>query len=164
WRPAATAPRPPHGLPAVTASLRSPTRRRAAPRPPTPLPPRGAPAEHRVRILLSGYYGFANLGDEAILAGLARELGRRGHEVTALAAEPVATAAGHGVVAVHRTRGLVGALLRSDALVSGGGGLLQDATSARSLAYYLGVLRAARLLGKRAAVYGQSLGPLTPAG
>jgi polysaccharide pyruvyl transferase CsaB len=58
----------------------------------------------------------------------------------------------------------VGALLRSDALVSGGGGLLQDATSARSLAYYLGVLRAARLLGKRAAVYGQSLGPLTPAG
>ncbi len=117
-----------------------------------------------MRLLLSGYYGFHNLGDEAILAGLSRELTRLGHEVAVLSADPVATAARHGVASAHRTRGLVGALLRSDALVSGGGGLLQDATSSRSLAYYLGMLRAARVLGPRVAVYGQSLGPLTPAG
>ncbi len=117
-----------------------------------------------MRLLLSGYYGFANLGDEAILAGLTRELTRRGHLVTVLSADPVGTATRHGVGAAHRTRGLVGALLRCDALVSGGGGLLQDTTSARSLAYYLGVVRAAKLLGKRVAVYGQSLGPLTPTG
>lgn len=117
-----------------------------------------------MRVLLSGYYGFANLGDEAILAGLARELTARGLRVTVLSGDPDATTAQHGVPAAHRTRGLLGALLRADALVSGGGGLLQDATSARSLTYYLATLRAARLLGKGVALYGQSLGPLTGVG
>lgn len=117
-----------------------------------------------MRLLISGYYGFANLGDEAILAGLSRELTRRGHQVTVLSADPAGTAAHHGVAAAHRTRGLIGALLRADAVVSGGGGLLQDATSARSLTYYLAVLRTARLLGRRVAVYGQSLGPLSATG
>ncbi len=117
-----------------------------------------------MRLLLSGYYGFGNLGDEAILAGLVGALRDRGHEVTVLSADPVATARQHGVAAAHRTRGVIGALLRSDALVSGGGGLLQDITSRRSLTYYLATIRLARLLGKRVAVYGQSLGPLTDEG
>lgn len=117
-----------------------------------------------MRLLLSGYYGFSNLGDEAILAGLTRELTRRGHSVTVLSADPAETAERYGVQASHRTRGLVPAVLRSDAVVSGGGGLLQDATSARSLTYYLSVLRLARRLGKKVAVYGQSLGPLSPEG
>src|SRR5690554_2806609 len=117
-----------------------------------------------MRLLLSGYYGFGNLGDEAILSGLVGALTGRGHQVTVLSSDPVATAEQHGVAAAHRTRGVIGALLRNDVLVSGGGGLLQDATSARSLTYYLAVIRLARLLGKRAAVYGQSLGPLTDAG
>ena len=117
-----------------------------------------------MRLLLSGYYGFGNLGDEAILAGLARALTDRGHEVTVLSSDPVATAQQHGVAAAHRTRGVIGAVLRSDALISGGGGLLQDATSTRSLTYYLATIRLARLLGKRVAVYGQSLGPLTEEG
>lgn len=117
-----------------------------------------------MRLLLSGYYGFGNLGDEAILAGLAGALTEGGHEVTVLSADPAATATQHGVATAHRTRGVIGALLRCDALVSGGGGLLQDLTSTRSLAYYLAVIRLARLLGKRVAVYGQSLGPLTDEG
>lgn len=117
-----------------------------------------------MRLLLSGYYGFGNLGDEAILAGLVGALLGRGHEVTVLSADPVGTARQHGVAAAHRTRGFIGALLRSDAMVSGGGGLLQDITSTRSLTYYLATIRLARLLGKRVAVYGQSLGPLTDEG
>jgi polysaccharide pyruvyl transferase CsaB len=56
------------------------------------------------------------------------------------------------------------AVWRADAVFSGGGGLLQDVTSTRSLRYYLGVLRLARALGKPAAVFGQPLGPLSPAG
>jgi polysaccharide pyruvyl transferase CsaB len=118
-----------------------------------------------VRLALSGFYGAGNLGDEALLAGLLRTL--RGHgigDVTVLSLRPGATAALHDVRARHRLRGLPLALWRAEALVSGGGGLLQDATSARSLHYYLGVLRAARLLGRRVVVFGQSLGPLSPAG
>lgn len=117
-----------------------------------------------MRVLLSGYYGAGNLGDEALLAGLAAGLIARGHEPVVLSVDPAATRALHGVAAVHRYSGLLPALLRADALVSGGGGLLQDATSGRSLAYYLGTLRLARALRKRTVVYGQSLGPFTTSG
>lgn len=116
------------------------------------------------RILVSGYYGFGNLGDEALLSGLARGLGEMGHQVTVLSADPAATRKLHGLGAAHRLRGVLGALPTHDALVSGGGGLLQDRTSRRSLEYYLGLIRAARLLGKRTVVYGQSIGPLSPQG
>lgn len=117
-----------------------------------------------MKVLLSGYYGFGNLGDEAILSALARDLRERGHDVEVLSADPAATRALHGVAACHRLHGLPLALARSDALVSGGGGLLQDATSHRSLLYYLNVLRAARAVGLRTVVFGQSLGPLSPQG
>lgn len=117
-----------------------------------------------MRILLSGYYGFGNLGDEAILAGLAHALRGRGHEPVVLSNDPEATTSQHGVTARHRLRGLLPALASADLVVSGGGGLLQDATSARSLTYYLGVLRLARAGGKRTAVFAQSLGPLSAHG
>lgn len=117
-----------------------------------------------MRLLLSGYYGLGNLGDEAILAGLAPAVAQRGLELTVLSGDPQATTVLHGVRAVNRVAGAPGALLRADALVSGGGGLLQDATSGRSLDYYLGLLRAAKLLGKRTAVFAQSLGPLSASG
>lgn len=113
---------------------------------------------------MSGYYGFGNIGDEALLAGLIRVMGTQVMRPTVLSADPVATARDHGVIATHRYRGLVPALVASDALVSGGGGLLQDRTSARSLWYYLTLIRLARMLGKRVVVYGQSLGPLSPSG
>jgi polysaccharide pyruvyl transferase CsaB len=117
-----------------------------------------------VKVLVSGYLGFGNLGDEAILVGLARGLAARGHHVRALSAAPAATRSERAVGAVHRVRGLPSALTRSDALVSGGGGLLQDATSRRSLRYYLGVIRAARAAGLRVVVFAQSIGPLSPTG
>lgn len=117
-----------------------------------------------MRVAISGYYGFGNLGDEALLAGLLGQLKALGAEALVLSGDPERTTAEHGVEAAHRYRGLLPALRRSDALISGGGGLLQDTTSSRSLGYYLGVLRLARMLGKKTAVYGQSIGPLSPAG
>lgn len=117
------------------------------------------------RLLVSGYYGAGNLGDEALLAGLLAGLARCGGFVpTVLSASPAATRSQHGVASVHRVAGAPWALLGADALLSGGGGLLQDATSRRSLDYYLGLVRAARALGRRVVVYGQSLGPLSAEG
>lgn len=117
-----------------------------------------------LRLLISGYYGAGNLGDEALLAGLLAAL--RDAPVTPIVAslDPRATTRDHGVAAVDRWRGLPGAILRADAVLSGGGGLLQDVTSSRSLDYYLGVLRLARLLRKPAVVFAQSLGPLSDVG
>ena len=118
-----------------------------------------------LRWLISGYYGAGNLGDEALLAGMLAGLRSRGaRQLEVLSLDPRASAARHGVRAHHRLRGLLGALLRCDVLVSGGGGLLQDRTSVRSLRYYLGVIGLARRLRRRVVVYGQSLGPLSEAG
>lgn len=117
-----------------------------------------------MRILISGYYGAGNVGDEALLSGLATALTARGHRVGVLSADPPATRELHGLRAFHRVRGLVPAITWAQTVVSGGGGLLQDVTSGRSLDYYLSVLRLARGLGRRVAVYGQSLGPLSAAG
>lgn len=116
-------------------------------------------------VALSGYYGFGNAGDEAILMALVREARRRGIEPVVLSADPAATQALHHVRAVPRARppALV-TLARADGLLSGGGGLLQNRTSNRSLGYYLGTLYLAQVLGKPTWIFGQSLGPLTSAG
>ncbi len=111
---------------------------------------------------VAGYYGFRNAGDEAILEAIARELKARGHQVVALSGDPRRTREEHDLKAFHRLNPL--ALLGADLWLLGGGGLLQDATSALSLTYYLSVLRLARLFKKRVVVFNQSLGPLSPSG
>jgi polysaccharide pyruvyl transferase CsaB len=55
---------------------------------------------------------------------------------------------------------VLAALGRCRALVLGGGSLLQDATSFRSLLYYAALILAARLQGKPVILWGQGLGPL----
>ncbi len=117
-----------------------------------------------MRVLLSGYYGYGNVGDEALLSGILTGLRSHGIEPVVLSGDPAATRALHGVRAVDRYRGLPAAIATCDALVSGGGGLLQDVSSGRSLSYYLTVIRLARWLGKRVVVYGQSVGPLSQGG
>lgn len=117
-----------------------------------------------MKVLLSGYYGFGNLGDEALLSGLLQALQARGHMPCVLSQDPEKTEQLHGVAAVHRLRGVPAALWQHDALISGGGGLLQDKTSRRSLQYYLGIIRLARALGKTVIIYGQSIGPLSDTG
>lgn len=119
-------------------------------------------------VVLSGYYGFANSGDEAVLhaivTALREEARAAGIElrIVVLSGNPAETARLHGVEAVHRMRPLamLGALLRADALISGGGSLLQDVTSAKSMLYYLAVLRLARWLRVPTYIYAQGIGPI----
>jgi len=116
-----------------------------------------------LRALVSGYYGFGNAGDEAILAGLIqgfRDLAPE-IELTVLSGDPPSTTAEHAVVAVPRGLSSVRRSLGlSDLLISGGGGLLQDVTSWRSPLYYLAILEMARRARRPVAFIGQSLGPL----
>jgi len=116
------------------------------------------------RFLLSGYYGFGNLGDEALLHVIVERLRRRwpGCGVDVLSADPALTARSYGVEATPRMDlGQVrGAIERADVVLSGGGGLLQNVTSLRSLLYYGGVIRSAVRAGKPTMVFAQSIGPL----
>ncbi len=117
-----------------------------------------------MRLLISGYYGFDNLGDEAILAALLQELAKRHPDWTpiVLSGKPSATEARYGVPAVSRDSllGLWWEMGRADLLLSGGGGLLQNATSQLSLMYYLGIMELARRRGVPYILLGQGLGPL----
>lgn len=117
------------------------------------------------RIVISGYYGCGNIGDEAVLAGMLETFRRvrLDAKVTVLSNNPADTAARHpSVGSIHRyaVPSLLRALSRADLVISGGGSLLQDVTSARSLRYYLFVLRVAQALGRKTMVYAQGVGPL----
>ena len=118
----------------------------------------------RYRVLVSGYYGFSNAGDDAILQTIHENLQAAGEglEVTVLSGDPEQTAGRYGLQAVPRfDLGKVWrAVGRCDVLLSGGGSLLQDHTSTRSLLYYLSVMAMARLRGKKVMLYANGIGPV----
>lgn len=121
-----------------------------------------------MRVLLSGYYGFGNVGDEALLEVIVERMRRRfpNVELDVLSATPEATAEHLGVATTQRweTRAVRASIARSDAVLSGGGGLLQSATSLRSLLYYAGILREAIRQKRKTMIFAQSIGPLDRVG
>jgi len=117
------------------------------------------------KILVSGYYGFGNIGDESILSALVENLksAEKDIEITVLSANPSFTEERHGVTAVDRKNffEIYMAIKSCDLFISGGGGLLQDVTSEKSIRYYLGLIYIAVRLKKKVMVYGQGIGPIT---
>lgn len=120
------------------------------------------------RIAISGYYGFDNSGDEAVLQSILLALKQEGEQAgirvapVILSADPVKTNRLYGVEAVHRMRprDVWEAIRGCDALVSGGGSLLQDVTGLGTIPYYLGVLKLAQWLDKPTFIYSQGVGPV----
>jgi polysaccharide pyruvyl transferase CsaB len=116
------------------------------------------------RVLISGYYGFGNLGDEALLDVIVSRLRAAypGGSIDVLSADPAATTARLNVESTPRAD--LGAVRRSieraDVVLSGGGGLLQNVTSLRSLIYYAGIVRTATRAQKKTMIFAQSIGPL----
>lgn len=119
-------------------------------------------------VLLAGYYGFGNLGDELLAesaAGLLQKCGIERGRIAILSATPDATSKQLGVAAFDRWRPgeAIKAVRNSRSLLLGGGGLFQDATSVRSCVYYWGLVSAARVYGTVPWAVGQSIGPLRSA-
>lgn len=116
-------------------------------------------------VVISGYYGFKNAGDEAILMAVISQLRKKDSniKITVLSGDPVYTKNTYGVDAVNRASfpDVYRAIKNSTLFISGGGSLLQDVTSNRSLIYYLGVIKLAQLLKKPVVIYGQGIGPIT---
>lgn len=117
------------------------------------------------KILISGYYGFNNIGDEAILKGLLDGIKERLPlvDLVVLSKFPDFTAKKHHVRAINRIH--IFKILREmrsmDLLVSGGGSLFQDVTSKRSIIYYLGIIwLAKKLFRKKVMIYSQGIGPV----
>lgn len=116
-----------------------------------------------MRVIISGYYGFGNLGDEAVLAAMLPPLRQKlpAAEFVVLSADPTQTARLHNVASVSRmSLSTVRAINGADLMLSGGGSLIQDVTSPQSALYYLGTLLLATVRAKRTMVYAQGIGPL----
>lgn len=115
------------------------------------------------KIALIGYYGFNNAGDEAILYSILRSIKQRAPQaqVTVLSNHPDKTQRRYQVDSKSRWKWLdiLRTLLSCDLLVFGGGSLLQDVTSKRSLDYYLGLVRLARFFRKPVYFMAQGVGP-----
>ena len=111
------------------------------------------------RVLLCGYYGEHNLGDDALLATLLATL-PPSCRVVVTARDQHQVQAQFGVSTCPRGHPirLLLALVRTQVLVLGGGSLLQDSTSRRSLLYYVALILAARLLGAPRAAVGPRSG------
>ncbi len=116
------------------------------------------------RFVLSGYYGFGNLGDEALLEIIVARLRARfpGCAIDVLSGDPAQTERTYAVEATPRMdlARVRTAIERSDVVLSGGGGLLQNVTSLRSLLYYANVIRAGIRARKATMIFAQSIGPL----
>lgn len=116
------------------------------------------------RLLICGYYGYGNGGDEALLVALLQQLQQLPSPVqpVVLSHQPAQTAATYSVLACPRFNGLAlqRCLREAEAFIWGGGSLLQDRTSWRSPLYYLGVMGLAQQLGLKTFAWAQGIGPL----
>ena len=116
------------------------------------------------KICISGYYGFDNFGDETILKILVENLKliNPEFEITVFSSSPEKTAENHKVRSIYTFKipSVIKELYKTDILISGGGSLLQDVTSIKSLIYYLGVISTAKIFGKRIIMFSQGIGPI----
>lgn len=117
-----------------------------------------------MHLVLSGYYGFDNIGDEAILYSIIESLRRLDSDIqlTVLSNNPEYTRKTYNVDAVNRWnwKEIHTALKSADGLISGGGSLLQDATSMKSIPYYTGIMQTAMMLKLPVFIYAQGIGPI----
>ncbi len=118
--------------------------------------------------LLSGYYGFGNAGDEAVLCSVMDALRSQDADAhfVVTSGNPTQTQNRYAIeysirtVARQDPRALWKEIRGCDVFVSGGGSLLQDVTSLRNVVYYTALMRLARLFRKPLVVYAQGVGPL----
>ena len=126
------------------------------------------------RIFLTGYYGFGNTGDEAILTAIIanlRELDADLH-ITVTSAQPDATAAIHSVAAIlwSDVLAMTEAVRTADLVIIGGGGILHDYWGVNpnavltdnhwGIAFYTAPAVLASLYSKPVMLYAVGIGPL----
>ena len=116
----------------------------------------------RSDVLISGYYGFSNMGDDSILQTVIAKLQETapGIRVTALTKDPKTDEKTFGIPCINRVNpfAIVNEMRHSRLLISGGGSLFQDSTSKKSLRYYALIVNTAKRLGMKTYVYANGVG------
>ena len=121
-------------------------------------------SSRRSGVVICGAYGHGNACDEAILKSIADELRTLDPDmrITVISKKPRHTRTVHGLNAVRRSSfiKLRRELRRAKLFISGGGSLIQDVTSRRSLWFYLYTISLAKKYGCKVQMYGCGMGPL----
>jgi len=118
----------------------------------------------RYDVIISGYYGYKNSGDDAILMAIIKSLRniRPDIRILVLSANPHETRATYGVSCINRFNmfRIFNAMRKAKLFIYGGGNLLQDDTSTRSLMYYLSTTWMAKKAGLKMMYYASGIGPI----
>lgn len=129
-----------------------------------PIPNTGSSptAAGRAPVVVAGWIGSTNLGDELVYTALRQQLAARGADAVAISTDPAATAAAHGTAAIPHAdpRAWWRALGGAAGLVFGGGALLQDETSRWNVPYHLSRVATARARRARVVAVGLDGGRL----
>ena len=127
----------------------------------------GEKTENCREVMLNGYYGFDNMGDDSLLGAIIAKLRREqpGIGITVLTHDPSAARLRYSVRAINRLdlpaiRREMRRMGKRGVYICGGGSLFQDATSARSLLYYTRMMKMAHDLGMKVTVHAGGIGPL----
>ena len=119
-------------------------------------------------ILISGYYGFKNSGDDALLSAIIEDISRykESPNIVVLSKNPQETQRLYRVKAINRINvwQIHRHMKKADLLISGGGTLMQDGTSTKSLWYYLEIIKHAIRNNVKVMLYSNGIGPLNHTG
>ena len=120
--------------------------------------------ENYYDVVLSGYYGHKNSGDDALLSAIIKEIREQKEDArfVVLSANPEETKNIYGVDAVNRFNpfSVYSAIKKTKLFINGGGSLIQDVTSSKSLYYYLIAIKTALKLKKKTMLYANGIGPV----
>lgn len=118
--------------------------------------------ELMIKTVISGYYGYKNFGDELILSVLVEHLKKHNCDITVLSGDTQYTNSTHNVKSIDRynIKEVIFFIKNSDILISGGGSLLQDVTSLKSLVYYSVILALGIIFNKKIIIFAQGIGPI----
>jgi len=126
------------------------------------------PKQERDGVVICGAYGRGNAGDDAILEAILQEMRSIDPDmpVTVLSKDPKATRLTYRVRSLSRVDfiGWHRAMRKAKLYLNGGGSLIQDVTSRRSLWFYLYNIAAAKRAGCKVQMYGCGIGPVTREG
>ncbi len=115
-------------------------------------------------IIINGYYGYKNTGDDALLQAMLDSIKKENPDahITVLSASPKETALRYSVNSINRYNliKVVKAMKKAKLFISGGGSLLQDVTSTKSLVYYTEMIKLAKRSGLKIMIYANGFGPI----
>ncbi|MEA4894742.1 MAG: polysaccharide pyruvyl transferase CsaB [Oscillospiraceae bacterium] len=115
-------------------------------------------------VVICGAYGMGNAGDDAILEAIVGEMREIDPfmPITALSRRPVETRLKYSIDCLHMfdIPAFIRTVRGTKLYISGGGSLIQNVTSRRSLWYYLYTISAAKKMGNAVMMYGCGIGPI----